>query len=82
MRNRHVKQCVKKATAPTPLPNASEDALEDNGADVDNSEKVDADPTIDEFEQLLRNIENNVVEDRALIEELAALTPILQSLQT
>lgn len=31
MRNRHVKQCVKKATAPTPLPNASEDELEDNG---------------------------------------------------
>ncbi|XP_064544942.1 zinc finger and BTB domain-containing protein 41 [Drosophila montana] len=83
MRNRHVKQCVKKATAPTPLPNASEDdEREDNGADVDTIEKVDADPTIDEFEQLLRNIENNVVNDPALIEELAVLTPILQSLQT
>lgn len=38
--------------------------------------------TIEEFEQLLKNIENNIVTDPELIQELAVLTPLLESLQS
>lgn len=49
---------------------------------VDSVESDANDVTIDELEQLLKNIENNVVRDPELIQELAALTPLLESLQS
>ncbi|XP_030247084.1 zinc finger protein 468 isoform X2 [Drosophila navojoa] len=82
--NRHAKLCTMRNTTRVPSPGFIDvESVEkvDNNVDCVESD-VNEDVTIDEFEQLIKNIENNVVRDPELIQELAALTPILESLQS
>ncbi|EDW19457.1 zinc finger and BTB domain-containing protein 8B [Drosophila mojavensis] len=66
-----------------PSPDIIEVEIEETVDNIVDSVESDVnDVTIDELEQLLKNIENNVVRDPELIQELAALTPLLESLQS
>lgn len=40
----------------------------------------DGDVTVEEFEQLIQDVENKTIQDPELISELANLTPMLESL--
>lgn len=51
----------------------------DNTRDTDTS-VYDGDVTVEEFEQLIQDVENKTIQDPELISELANLTPVLESL--
>ncbi|XP_032599202.2 uncharacterized protein LOC6556710 [Drosophila grimshawi] len=56
--------------------------LKFNAEEKEKHLKANDDITIEEIQQLMRNIENNIVTDTALINELAKLTPVLLRLQS
>ncbi|KAM8707950.1 hypothetical protein ACLKA7_014990 [Drosophila subpalustris] len=81
-RNRHVRQCVKNKenVLPDCKPVANLHPMDDITGNK--NVKLTDDIFIKEFEELLRNIENKTIEDPDLINELAAVTPTLQVLQS